>query len=90
MLYYVTIGLAILSSLPYHVFIKLTPAEVHPAVSLMATYATATAICAVLVPLFPRQGRLLDEFKELNWVSYALAAALVGLQMGFLLAYRAG
>ncbi len=90
MLYYLTIGLAILSSVLYHVFIKLTPGDVHPAVSLIATYGTAAVICLGLLPLFPLKARFGESFKQLNWASYALAAALVGLEMGFLLAYRAG
>jgi multidrug transporter EmrE-like cation transporter len=88
--YYISIGLAILCSVLYHIFIKLTPGNVHPVVSLIATYGMAAIICFGLLLLLPLKTRLGQSFKQLNWASYALAAALVGLEMGFLLAYRAG
>jgi drug/metabolite transporter (DMT)-like permease len=90
MLYYAAIGLAILCSVLYHIFIKLTPGSVHPVVSLIATYGTAAAICCGLLLFFPLKTRFVEAIKQLNWASYALAAALVGLELGFLLAYRAG
>lgn len=90
MLYYISIGLAILCSVLYHIFIKLTPGNVSPVVSLIATYGTAAVICFGLLLFFPLKTRFSQSFKQLNWASYALAAALVGLEMGFLLAYRAG
>ncbi len=90
MFYYISIGLAILSSVLYHIFIKLTPGTVHPVVSLIATYGTSVAICFGLLIFFPLKTRFAENFAQLNWASYALAAALVGLEMGFLLAYRAG
>jgi hypothetical protein len=43
MLYDVIMGVAILSSVLYHVLIKPTPVNVHPVVSLIATYGTVTA-----------------------------------------------
>ncbi len=38
----------------------------------------------------PERGPLLAGLKELNWASYALGVAIVGLEVGFMLAYRAG
>ena len=32
----------------------------------------------------------MDSLRELNWASFALAFAVVGLELGFSLAYRAG
>ena len=31
-----------------------------------------------------------DAFKQLNWATYALALAIVGLEFAYILAYRAG
>jgi drug/metabolite transporter (DMT)-like permease len=74
----------------YHVFIKLTPAGAHPALSLVATYGVATAVCGALLLAFPLKTTLADAFKQLNWATYALAGAIVGLEMAYILAYRAG
>ena len=90
MLFYVSISMAVLSSLLYHVILKFTPSDVNPALSLAVTYAVAVLVSLVLLLVFPLSGSLLGALKELNWASYALALALVGLEVGFLLAYRAG
>jgi uncharacterized membrane protein len=89
-LYTATIVLAILSSMLYHVFIKMTPQGAHPAVSLIVTYAVAAVLCGGLLLFLPLKMALADAFKQLNWASYALALAIVGLEMAYILAYRAG
>jgi uncharacterized membrane protein len=89
-LYYTAILLAILGSLLYHVFIKLTPQGAHPAVSLIVTYAVAAVLCAGLLFFLPLKTTLTAALKQLNWATYALALAIVGLEMAYILAYRAG
>ena len=59
-------------------------------VALAATYGTATLVCIALLPLFPLTESLGDSLRALNWASFALAFAVVGLETGFILAYRAG
>ena len=90
MLYYAAITVAILSSMLYHVFIKLTTQGAHPAVSLIVTYAVAAVLCGGLLLFLPLKTTLADAFRQLNWASYALALAIVGLEMAYILAYRAG
>jgi drug/metabolite transporter (DMT)-like permease len=89
-LFYVAILLAVSASTLYHIIIKVTPAEVNPAISLAATYATAMLLSLGLLVVFPLKTGIGEAFRQLNWASYALAFALVGLEAGFLLAYRAG
>jgi uncharacterized membrane protein len=90
MLRYGAIVLAILSSLLYHVFLKLTPGGAHPFLPFFLTYATAAMVCCGLLIVMPAKSSLGDAVRELNWASFALALAIVGLDMAFLLAYRAG
>ena len=90
LLYYTSIALTVLSNVLYHVFQKLTPATAHPMLSLAATYATALVLCLALLPFFPPPGGLAASLRGLAWPSFALAAAILGLEVGFLLAYRAG
>ncbi len=88
--YYTSIGLTVLSNVLYHVFQKVTPGTVNPVLSLAVSYGTAMALCLALLPLFPLEGSLAAALRGLNWASFALALAIVGLELGFLLAYRAG
>jgi len=39
---------------------------------------------------FPLKDGLAAEFKKLNWASFVLALAVVGIEFGYLLMYRAG
>ena len=90
MIYYTAIVLAILSSMLYHVFIKLTPQGAHPALSLMVTYGLAALLCGGMLLVQPLKTSLAEAFRELNWSSYALAGVIVGLEFAYILAYRAG
>jgi drug/metabolite transporter (DMT)-like permease len=74
----------------YHVFIKLTPAGAHPALTLVVTYGVATVLCGGMLLVQPLKTSLADALKQLNWSSYALAMAIVGLEVAYILAYRAG
>jgi drug/metabolite transporter (DMT)-like permease len=90
LLYYAALALAILSSMFYHIFIKLTPEGAHPALSLFVTYGLATLLCGGMLLVRPLKTSLADAFQQLNWSSYALALAIVGLEIAYILAYRAG
>lgn len=92
LLYYATIMLTIGASILYHVFLKVTPANVNPMVSLAVTYLTASVVTLAIYPFYPvdKAVSFLENFQELNWVSYALGVAIVGLEVGTFLAYRVG
>ncbi len=92
MLYYLTISLTIVSSILYHVFLKITPATINPMFALTITYVTASIVTLMLYPFYPMDKAVpfLENFRQLNWVSYALGIAIVGLEVGTLVAYRVG
>ena len=89
-LFYFSISLAVVSSVLYHLFQKLTSVNANPALALMVTYITSLVLCLGLIPFYPIKDGLGNAFKQLNWASVALAFALVGLEVGFLLVYRSG
>jgi uncharacterized membrane protein len=88
--YYAAILLAILSSMLYHVFIKLTPQGAHPAISLIVTYGIAALMCGGLLLVLPLKTTFAGALGQLNWATGALALSIVGLEMAYILAYRAG
>jgi multidrug transporter EmrE-like cation transporter len=89
-LFYFSILLAILSTLLYHLSQKLTPGSVNPVLAITITYLVSLAICLAILAFSPPSTGLRASLSQLNWASIALAFALVGLEIGFLLAYRAG
>jgi drug/metabolite transporter (DMT)-like permease len=89
-LFYFSITLAICSSALYHFVAKSTPANINFTVSLLVTYAVAFVVVLFTFFFFPVKNGIAAEFKQLNWASIGLAIAIVGIEFGFLLVYRAG
>jgi len=89
-LFYFSIILAICSSALYHFTAKSTPANVNFTVSLLVTYGVAFIVTLFTFFFFPAQQGVITELKKLNWASVGLAVAVVGIEFGFLLVYRAG
>lgn len=89
-LFYFSITLAICSSALYHFVAKSTPANVNFTVSLLVTYAVAFIVTLFTFIFFPVKNGILAELKQLNWASIGLAVAIVGIEFGFLLTYKAG
>ncbi len=89
-LFYFSISLAILSTLLYQLAQKLTPANANPILAITTTYLSAFLLCLAILIFFPPKAGLLAAFRQLSWTTYALAAAITGIEFGFLLAYRAG
>lgn len=85
-----TIGLAILSSITYHLLQKVVPHDLNPVAALLAAYVTSTLLCAGLL-LAGVGGRAPLPFARLfSWPIVCLGVAIVGIELGYLLAYRAG
>jgi drug/metabolite transporter (DMT)-like permease len=89
-LFYFSITLAICSSALYHFSAKSTPADVNFSVSLIVTYLVALGIVLLSIFFFPTKNGLVAEMRQLNWASFLLAIAIVGIEFGFLLVYRSG
>jgi drug/metabolite transporter (DMT)-like permease len=90
--YYLTVTLTILSSIFFNVCLKVTPANVNPLIFLSVSYLLASMVTFALYPLYPAEKALTlwSNLRALNWTSLAVAFALVGMEMGSLLSYRAG
>lgn len=84
------LSLAIACTVAYHVVLKLTPAGVNPLLSLMATYGMVTLLFGLVLTLAPGEFAWREELQQLNWTAIALAVAIIGLDLGFILLYRTG
>jgi uncharacterized membrane protein len=87
---YLFLGLTVISNVIYHLVQKVTPQGVNPMLALAVSYLVATLTCVALLPLFPLKTSLGAALRQVNWASVALGISVVGLELGFLLAYRAG
>ena len=78
------------SNVLYHVSQKSIPGGAHPLMSLTVTYVVALVLTLVLFPFYPGGAPTWKSLRGLNWSSVAVGIAIVGVEMGVLLAYRAG
>jgi uncharacterized membrane protein len=81
-----TVGGAVL----YQISSKSVPRAVHPLVAIIAAYVTAIALCLFAMWKWPVTGSVSESVRHFNWgiAGIGLGAALI--EVGFLLAYRAG
>ncbi len=89
-LYVTSIALTILANIGYHLLQRTIRPDLSPVVSLIATYATALLACLIALPFVRGDAPLSEEFGKLGWQSAVLGLAVIALELGFLLAYRAG
>lgn len=87
------IGLVILSNVMYQICAKEVPSEINAFASLTVTYAVAAI--ASLVFFFVLGGNsegtsLLGEYGKLNWAPFVLGVVIIGLEVGWIFAYKAG
>ncbi|HWT66892.1 MAG TPA: hypothetical protein VN151_12320, partial [Terracidiphilus sp.] len=72
----------------YHVSQKATPASVDPFLALCISFGLASLTCLVL--FVQRNGLSASQLHRVSWTSIALALALVLIESGYLIGYRAG
>lgn len=84
------LSLAVACTVAYHLVLKLTPEGANPLASLLVTYLAVSAIFGVILVASPGEFAWRSELRQLNWTAPALAFAIVGLDLGFLLLYRSG
>ena len=84
------IALVVLSNTVYQVCAKSMPKDLNPLASLTVTYLLAAAASAALYFILNPGGNLLKAYGRLNWVPFAFGIVIVGLEVGWIYAYKAG
>ena len=84
------VALAILSNVIYHICAKSTPETIHPFAPLTVTYLFRAVASFIFYCILAPHGNFVKELSRLNWAPFALGAAIVGLEGGWLYAYKAG
>lgn len=89
-MYVFSIVLIVASNVLYNLSQKATPQRANPFSALVVTYLTATVLSIIAFALSKPGKGLFQSVKELNWTSIILGFSIVGLEFGYLMAYRAG
>lgn len=82
--------LVIASNTFYHIIAKGTPQNANPMASLFTTYLASAAVTFTMLLFNSGDRGLTGEFKNLNWTSLLLGLTIVGLEYGWIQAYRVG
>ena len=88
-MYIGSIALTIAGNIAYHLLNKSVAPAAHPFASLVATYGVAFVASLAVLAISAPQG-IGSGLRGVNWASFALGLIVVSLELGFLLAYRAG
>ncbi len=87
--FYLPLLLVVGATTFYHIAQKSVSPQVNPMLSVTVNYVTALVLSLLILPLYPGNS-LRASWKSLNWASVAVGVAIVGIELGFVVAYRAG
>ncbi len=84
------LALVVFSNVLYQICTKSVAPDINPFASLTVTYLVGAAASAILFFLLSPHSSLLSEYRRLNWAPFVLGIVIVGLEAGWLYAYKAG
>ncbi len=90
MSYFWPIALVVVSNIVYQICAKSVPKEMDAMAALTVTYLVGAACSAMLYFVRNRHGSLLHEYEKMNAFPVLLGLSVVGLEFGFIYAYKAG
>ena len=88
--FYFPFALTVAGMVLYHLSQKSVPAGMNPFLVTIFAYAVGIVLCAIFVVAFPGRKNVMESLKLSNWAVFTLGAAAALIEIGFLLAYRAG
>ncbi|OPJ63831.1 EamA family transporter [Clostridium oryzae] len=89
-MYVTSIIIIVLSNTMYNICTKSIPEKASPFASLFITYLTAAIITLIAFRVNKTDKGFFKSFEDLNWASVVLGFCIVGLEVGYIMAYRAG
>ena len=88
--FYFSFGLTVGGMVLYHLSQKSVPPDMNPFLVIILAYTIGIGLCVVCAVAYPGKKNLIESVKLSNWAVFALGAAAGLIELGFLLAYRAG
>ena len=84
------VALVVISNTLYQVCAKSVPEGMNPLASLTVTYLIGAVVSCALYYVLNRDANLVRELRLTNWAPIVLGVVIVGLEVGFIYAFRAG
>lgn len=89
-MYILSIFIASVAGVFYHISQKFIPAKANPLLSLIITFSVALLGSIIWYVLKGSLNTFSEDIKNVNWSSITLGLSIIGLEFGILLAYRSG
>lgn len=84
------IALVVLSNVIYQICTKSVPDGMNPLASLTVTYVIGAVTSFILYYGLNKDTNIIYEFTKVNWAPFVLGVVIVGLEVGYIYAYKAG
>ena len=90
MSYFWPIALVVVSNIVYQICAKSVPKDMDAMASMTITYLVGAVCSALMFYLMNKNGSLIQEYSKMNIAPVLLGVSVVGLEVGFLYAYKIG
>lgn len=84
------ISIIVISNIIYNICAKSTPSGVNAFASLTITYLIAAIVSFATFFISSKGKNLFTELEKTNWTAFVLGIVIIGLELGYILAYRNG
>lgn len=84
------LGLVVLSNVFYQICAKAVPDKMNPFASLTITYVIGALAALIMYFVLNKDGNIIQEYQKVNWAPFVLGLDIVGLEVGYIYAYKAG
>lgn len=84
------LGLVVLSNVFYQICAKAVPEKMNPFASLTITYVIGAIASLIMFFVLNKGGNIIQEYQQTNWAPFVLGLVIVGLEVGYIYAYKAG
>lgn len=86
----IPILIVVASSVAYHIAQKYLAPSVNPVLTLLAAYVVAMIGSPLLFVVYPLKETLQVELSRLNVPNVVIGLSIIGIEAGWIIAYRAG
>src|SRR4051812_13438654 len=88
--FYLPYALTVGGMLVYHLSQKSVPKDINPFLAIVIAYAFGIVVCVIGALSYPDRKGLVESARDSNWAVLTLGVGAAAIEIGFLLAYRAG
>lgn len=88
--FYLPFALAVGGNVLYHLSQKSMPKAANPLYVITIAYLVGIVMCVLCSFVYPNEKSFMETLRESNWAVFAMGVGAVVIELGFLLAYRAG